>query len=319
MKRVVSIVTTIYNAEKFIATAINSVFSQIIEDDDLFIEYVIVNDCSPDNSKNTIYNFVQYWKENHDGHLPKNFNLRIVTPEHNLGCGGARKFGIKNSTGNYFMFLDADDYYLNSNLVQKAVNTLESTESDIVEFGLLYNYENGQQTPSVVNEVMTINDPVKALIALYKNNIIKFHVWTKIIRKEIIDQFDYSEQRTFEDVITIPVWISLCKKITIMPSVEINYRSTQNSIIRDKILDTRLGTINAIASNFERFKQWRNVLIAMYNRAMIDLSAVLENKTSEDPGFNEMSKLNTYMLSYIIPNEYKFVTYNIEDEENDEN
>jgi len=319
MKRVVSIVTTIYNAEKFIATAMNSVFSQIIEDDDLFIEYVIVNDCSPDNSKNVINNFVQYWKENHNGNLPKNLNLRIVTPEHNLGCGGARKFGIENSTGNYFMFLDADDYYLNSNLVQKAVNTLESTQSDIVEFGLLYNYENGQQTPSVVHDVMTINDPVKALIALYKNNIIKFHVWTKIIRKEIIDQFDYSEQRTFEDVITIPVWISLCKKITIIPSVEINYRSTQNSIIREKILDTRLGTINAIASNFERFKQWRNVLIAMYNRAMIDLSAVLENKTSDDPGFNEMSKLNTYMLSYIIPNEYKFVTYNIEDEENDEN
>ena len=57
----------------------------------------------------------------------------------------------------------------------------------------------------------------------------------------------------------------------------------------------------------------------MYNRAMIDLSIVLENKTSDDPGFNEMSRLNTYMLSYIIPDEYKFVTYNIEDEENDEN
>ena len=45
MKRVVSIVTTVYNAEKFIAIAMNSVFNQIIEEDDLFIEYVIVNDC----------------------------------------------------------------------------------------------------------------------------------------------------------------------------------------------------------------------------------------------------------------------------------
>ena len=319
MKRVVSIVTTVYNAEKFIAIAMNSVFSQIIEEDDLFIEYVIVDDCSPDNSNNVIHNFVKYWKDNHDGNLPKNFDIKIVTPEHNLGCGGARKFGIENSTGNYFMFLDADDYYINSDLVQRVVSTLELTESDIVEFGLYYNYESGQQTPSVVNKVMTITDPVKALVSLYKNNLIKFHVWTKIIRKEIVDQFDYSEQRTFEDVITIPVWVSLCKKITIIPSIEINYRSTQNSIIRDKILDTRLGTINAIASNFERFKQWRSVLIAMYNRAMIDLSIVLENKTSDDPGFNEMSRLNTYMLSYIIPDEYKFVTYNIEDEENDEN
>ena len=77
MKRVVSIVTTVYNAEKFIAIAMNSVFNQIIEEDDLFIEYVIVNDCSPDNSNNVIHNFVKYWKDNHGGNLPKNFDIKI--------------------------------------------------------------------------------------------------------------------------------------------------------------------------------------------------------------------------------------------------
>lgn len=57
----------------------------------------------------------------------------------------------------------------------------------------------------------------------------------------------------------------------------------------------------------------------MYTRAMIDLTAILNNKSSENPGFNEMSKLNTYMLSYIMQKEYKSLTYNVEDEENGEN
>lgn len=319
MKRTVSVITTAYNAEKFIAVAVNSVFSQVITDNDLFLEYVIVDDKSPDNSVQIIKKFIEHWKETHNGNMPNNFSLNVYTTEHNLGCGGARKYGIEHAHGDYFMFLDADDYYLNSNFIQSAVDKLESTNSDIVEYGLLYNNENGKQSPSVVDKEITITDPEKALVSLYKNNILKFHVWTKIIRREIIEQFPYSEQRTFEDVITIPIWISLCNKITIVPSIEINYRATQNSIIREKILDTRLGTVKAIAANFERFKKWRNVLIAMYTRAMIDLTAVLDNKTSENPGFDEMSTLNTYMLSYIMPKEYKSLTYNIENEENREN
>ena len=319
MKRLVSIVTTVYNAEKFIATAVNSVFSQITNDD-IQIEYIIVNDCSPDNSMLLIDRFIALWTKTHDGNIPKNITYNIIKPEKNLGCGGARKYGIEHTHGDYLMFLDADDYYLNNNFVQKAVDAIESTQSDMIEYGLIYNQSNGHQKESVVDHQITIeNNPAQALISLYKNNFIKFHVWTKIIRREIVEQFAYSEQRTFEDVMTIPVWVSLCKKITIMPSVEINYRSTENSIIREKILDTRIGTIKAIAANFERFKQWRSVLLAMYNRSMIDLSIVLENKTSDDPGFNEMSRLNTYMLSYIMPQEYKLLTYNIEDDENDEN
>lgn len=319
MKRTVSVITTVYNAEKFIAIAVNSVFCQVITDNDLYLEYIIVDDKSTDNSIKTVENFVEHWKETHNGNTPHNFSLNTYTTEQNLGCGGARKYGIEQAHGDYFMFLDADDYYLNSNFVQNAVDKLESTNSDIVEYGLFYNREDGIQLPSVVDKEIIINDPKKALVSLYKNNILKFHVWTKIIRREIIEQFPYSEQRIFEDVITIPVWISLCKKITVVPSVEINCRETQNSIIREKILDTRLGTVKAIASHFERFKEWRNVLIAMYTRAMIDLTATLNNKSSENPGFNEMSKLNTYMLSYIMPKDYKSLTYNVEDEENGEN
>ena len=319
MKRKVSIITTVYNAEKFIAIAVNSIFNQIITDPDLSIEYVIVNDQSPDNSMTIIENYISMWKKQHKNKIPSYLKIQPFITEHNLGCGGARKYGIEHATGDYFMFLDADDYYLNSNFVQSAVEKIESTKSDIVEYGLLYNYENGQQTPSVVKQEIVIEDTEKALISLYKNNVMKFHVWTKIIRREIVEKFPYSDQSTFEDVITIPVWISLCKKITVVPSVEINYRSTQNSIIREKVLDTRLGTIKAIAANFERFKKWKRVLIAMYTRAMIDLSAILDNKTSMDPMFDEMSKLNTYMLSYLMPHEYKFLTYNIEDDGNGKN
>jgi len=46
---------------------------------------------------------------------------------------------------------------------------------------------------------------------------------------------------------------------------------------------------------------------------MIDIETVLGNRSSKDPGFNEMSALNTKLLSYIYPDTYKEITYNIED------
>jgi hypothetical protein len=58
-----------------------------------------------------------------------------------------------------------------------------------------------------------------------------------------------------------------------------------------------------------------NVLKAMYGRSMVDLEAMLHNHSSNDAGFNEMSRLNTIMLSYLYPDQYKEMTYNIDMEE----
>ena len=99
-----------------------------------------------------------------------------------------------------------------------------------------------------------------------------------------------------------------------MPTPEINYRAATGSIIRNNWVETRIGTITAIASHFERFKEDYNLLKAMYIRSMIDIEALMDNHSSENEGFNEMSRLNTYMLSYLFPDSYKEKTYHIEDD-----
>jgi glycosyltransferase involved in cell wall biosynthesis len=308
MKKI-SIITTFYNAEQFIVNAIHSIAQQIISDD-FCIEYVIVDDKSEDNSRKIIENYF-----NNNPISPK-LQIKLVTPKENLGCGGARKFGIENATGDYFMFLDADDYYMNKDFVVRAFNTIESENADIVEYGILFNHGNGQQQMNKTNEkIVCENNPLLAELLLFNDNIIKFNVWSKIYKRHIVESFPYSIERTFEDVRTIPLWIANAKKIVIMPSVEINYRAASNSIIRTNMTKTRLGTITAIASLFEIFKNEPKILKAMYKRSMVDLEAVLHNHSSNDEGFKEMSRLNTYMLSFIYPDKYKELTYHVEDDE----
>lgn len=300
----ISIITTFYNAQTFIGNAIGSVLGQKVPDG-CEIEYVLVDDKSQDNSRKLVENIINNTSK-------ENFEFKLVEPETNLGCGGARKFGIENATGNYFMFLDADDYYIHLDFVENAYNTITSENADVVEYGVIYNQQNGQQTNSTAPQKIVLTDPHDMEIALFKDNLIKFNVWSKIYTRKIVESYPYSTVRTFEDVRTIPVWISNCNKVVIMPIPQINYRAASNSIIRTNWVDTRLGTISAIAELFPRFKDDRQLLKAMYTRSMIDLEAIMNNKSSECEGFDEMSKLNTYMLKFIYPDKWKDLTYNVE-------
>lgn len=300
----ISIITTFYNAQTFIGNAIASVLGQKVPDG-CEIEYVLVDDKSQDNSRNIVENIINNTSK-------RNFKFKLVEPENNLGCGGARKFGIENATGNYFMFLDADDYYIHLDFVENAYNTITSENADVVEYGVIYNQQNGQQANSTAPQKIVLTDPHDMEIALFKDNLIKFNVWSKMYTRKIVESYPYSTVRTFEDVRTIPVWISNCKKVVIMPIPQINYRAASNSIIRTNWVDTRLGTISAIAELFPRFKDDRQLLKAMYTRSMIDLEVIMNNKSSECEGFDEMSKLNTYMLKFIYLDKWKDLTYNVE-------
>ena len=304
----ISIITTYYNAKEFVLNAINSVYVQLIDPKKFSIEYVLVNDKTPDDTEEIIDKFISK--------VPKRegFTWKKVEPEHNLGCGGARKFGIENATGDYFMFLDADDYYIHRDFVLRAYHDIVFKKADIVEYGIIYNQSNGTQNYSVAPKEITITNRNQAEMSLFKDNLIKFNVWSKIYCRDIVESYTYSDERTFEDVRTIPVWVWNAKKIVIMPTPEINYRAATGSIIRNNWVETRIGTITAIASHFERFKEDYNLLKAMYVRSMIDIEALMDNHSSENEGFNEMSRLNTYMLSYLFPNSYKEKTYHIEDD-----
>ena len=300
----ISIITTFYNAETFIGNAVASVLGQKIPDG-CEIEYVLVDDKSQDNSRKLVENIINNTSK-------ENFKFKLVEPDNNLGCGGARKFGIEHATGEYFMFLDADDYYIHLDFVENAYNTITSENADIVEYGVIYNQQNGQQSNSTAPQKIVLTNPHDMELALFRDNLIKFNVWSKMYTRKIVESYPYSTVRTFEDVRTIPVWVSNCKKVVIMPIPQINYRAASNSIIRTNWVDTRLGTISAIAELFERFKNDRELLKAMYTRSMIDLEAIMNNKSSECEGFDEMSKLNTYMLKYIYPDKWQNITYNVE-------
>lgn len=106
MKKV-SIIIPLYNEEKYIKDAINS----ILEQDYSNYEIIVIDDGSTDNSYNIVNNI-------------KDKRIKLFRFKKNKGVGEARNLGIKKASGDYLAFLDADDYWEKDKL-KKQVNFME--------------------------------------------------------------------------------------------------------------------------------------------------------------------------------------------------
>lgn len=88
----ISVVMSAYNAEKYIAAAIDSILGQTFGD----FEFIILDNCSEDHTAEIIHSY-------HDA------RIRFVQNETNLGIAGSLNKGIELSQGQYIARMDADD------------------------------------------------------------------------------------------------------------------------------------------------------------------------------------------------------------------
>ena len=126
----VSIIMPVYNAEKYLCEAIESVLKQTYAD----FELLLINDMSTDNSKQIC---IEYAKR----------DRRIVLLENNSeshGPGPTRNIGLEHASGEYIYFMDADDW-IDDCLLQCAIHRMQETEADMVEFGVAYDLGQGEK------------------------------------------------------------------------------------------------------------------------------------------------------------------------------
>jgi len=90
----VSVIIPLYNKSRYVRRALDSVFGQTYQD----FEMVVVDDGSSDDG----YDIVRRYQDR---------RLRLIQ-QRNAGPGTARNRGIRETTGPYVAFLDADDEWL---------------------------------------------------------------------------------------------------------------------------------------------------------------------------------------------------------------
>ena len=115
MQDLVSIIIPCYNAEKTISRTLFSVLEQDYKN----FEIIIVDDGSCDNSLEKISLFSKVDKR-----------IKVYSQK-NSGVSVARNLGLTNANVEYIVFLDADDNYVNRNVISKMMAKLRSENADM--------------------------------------------------------------------------------------------------------------------------------------------------------------------------------------------
>ena len=121
----ISVIVPVYNVEKYLDKCLESLLNQHYSD----MEIVVVDDKSTDGSLNIAKKY------------EKHTNVKVVAKEKNSGLSDTRNVGIKESCGQYIMFLDSDDYVENG-CIAKIQGIIEKENApDIIYFGYYEEYE----------------------------------------------------------------------------------------------------------------------------------------------------------------------------------
>lgn len=208
----VSIITPVYNSEKFIKDTISSVLNQTYTN----WEMILVDDCSTDNSKKIINEYVE-----------KDSRFKYIKLSQNSGAAVARNTAIKAATGRFLAFLDSDDAWEPEKLDLQIKFMIENkvgfsfTSYKVVD-------ENGKPTGKIVSVPSTINYE-----ELLKNTIIG--CLTVVIDKDLVGDIQMPNLRARQDFVT---WLSILKNGYTAYGINIplaTYRVVSNSISSNKL------------------------------------------------------------------------------------
>lgn len=123
-----SVVMPVYNVEKYLKQAVNSVLIQSYGD----FELLLIDDCSPDESPRLC-----------DELAEQDPRIQVIHLEKNGGVSNARNKGMDLASGKYLFFMDSDDF-IDEDLFESAHKSLEVNPAPIVFFGMTEEHYNAQ-------------------------------------------------------------------------------------------------------------------------------------------------------------------------------
>jgi len=207
----VSIITPVYNAERFLEITAQSVLSQTYND----WEWVLVNDCSTDSSWQIMQNLAKL-----------DSRIKIFSNAVNLKSGKTRNVAIENAMGRFIAFLDVDDVWHKEKL---ALQVAFMIENDYHFSHTSYGYldENGNKIKSTLHVSKVVD---------YKHLLKRTEIscLTAMYDAEKIGKFYMSEHARKQDY---ALWLDILKSGVRSYGLDIElayYRQVQGSATSKK-------------------------------------------------------------------------------------
>lgn len=266
----ISVIIPVYKTESYIERCARSLFEQTLDD----IEYIFVDDCTPDHSIDVLRNVIRDY--------PNRSNIIIHRMQKNSGQAEVRKWGIQHATGEYTIHCDSDDW-VDTSAYKLLYEKAKESDCDIV-FHDYYIYKDN--TPHY-KSTCGFNNPKEKLVTDILQARMKASLWMALIKRSIFDdnRFSYPKGDMTEDFTIILQAIVISNKISHISS-GLYYYCYNNQSISHKI------TREACLKRFQDCVSNTDLLQVFLEKVSVDYSEELD-----------VRKLDT--INQLLPAVYK--------------
>jgi glycosyltransferase involved in cell wall biosynthesis len=208
----VSVILPCYNAENYLAAAVNSVTHQTYKE----LEIIIIDDCSTDTSTEILHNLA---KNDH--------RIKLFRNEVNQKLVATLNKGITLATGKYILRMDADDICY-PDRVEKQVRFMEEHQDIGISGTAILQFEEGKK--DIILKQPADDAVLKAKIF---TSSIFFHP-TVIIRSELLKTYHFEYNSNYHRAEDWGLWMEIVNKTKIgnLPEPLLRYRILPGSETR---------------------------------------------------------------------------------------
>ena len=170
----VSILVPVYNVSPFIERCAASLFNQTLED----IEYIFVNDATPDDSIEKLQKVIDNYPERKD-------SIKIIHHSSNLGLAESRNSALESSSGSYIAVVDSDDF-IEPDMMEVLYNKAMFEKADIVVCDIIIEF----QTRSRIAVDYISGNKEENFKNVIKHDLISSSLCNKLVKRNLYLQED---------------------------------------------------------------------------------------------------------------------------------
>jgi len=289
----VSIVVPVYNVEDCLSYCVDSLRQQTYKN----IEIILVDDGSTDSSGEIC-----------DQYAREDDRIKVLHIE-NGGLSNARNTGVKESSTDWIVFIDSDDYY-DHRAIEYLVKLRDKYRVDLVATPVIEvrNYENSDFLGDFREKYSGKLDRRTALEQMFYGNYVGTHSGGKLYKKEILLRFPYPNGMLYEDLSLAYEHIASCENIAVSALNLYKYYRRPGSIVNSKYSDRLLDFYKAMEWNrnyierdYPNDKEMRRALNVRYVfNGLHIIHAMLSSDMYAE--VNKIRKEYTRYFNDIIPN-----------------
>lgn len=264
-----SVCIPVYGVEAFIRRCAESLFGQTIKKG---IEFIFVDDASPDRSIEILKNVIAEFPE-------RKKQVHIIRHSENIGLAGARLSALRLAKGEYVIACDSDDW-VESSMYEKLMDTAVLTNADVIVCGNYINYGNSQ---TVSGEIFSEN------CQTFLNQVIRggYHnsLCNKMLRLSLFSRISPSFVQgvnMWEDASVLARLVYNANSIAVVSVPLYHYYQANNLAYTQKWKSEYSESIDkAVHINLEYFKDKDVDIVPLAQRGLLYLMSN-ENESNRD-------------------------------------